>query len=306
MGESFGVISIVIELITFFATLLISWEKVKERKFLAILLSIGICIVLYMVIYIATIIYNNQINNNANIHELKNEIAAKNVSVDTPPPIVNDEIFWNEPIPAQASESVQKILVNDNFSDNGNNWITQEEELISSYIYDGKYIHKISCPKDYVDEYCLYFIPVPDLNLRDFEIGFDATITKLSQNPRVIIAIFARKNENGYYYLGFRNIGTYSFITHYLDADHSIVSSEVLGLYNRSNNSTNRYGMIVQDEFFIPKINGEVVCTENIGNGQCYIRNKDNNDEGEIDIVLFISRGDSAIISIDNLIVNQR
>ncbi|NOH04205.1 MAG: hypothetical protein HND47_20640 [Chloroflexi bacterium] len=190
------------------------------------------------------------------------------------------------------------ILLQDDFIDNRNDWLLLDTQFIKSNILGGKYKHTINCPKEYEAFYCGHYFLVPNLVHKDFQFEIESALIEVSpSNAEVMIAFQFRRNNNNYYDVYFRNIGMYTVNISNNGSLNKLLENTALDGFNQNLNTTNRYGFSAVNSTITPIFNGTQLLTVEDGNL---------NQAGSVYLVIFVARGSSAIIEMDNLLVIDR
>lgn len=193
-----------------------------------------------------------------------------------------------------SSERSQKILLEEKFLDNNNNWALYNDVDIKSKIIGGKYVHNISCPLNNDEYFCNYDFEVPDLFVKDFCIELDVAIKGLSPGANASIAFQFRRIEGNYYSLFFNDNGKYRFSLAYYSPLTNLLAETAIPSDIPISENFNRYGIFATSSKFTPLFNGVELDLIEDGNID---------KKGSLFIVLYIERGYAATVEMDNLIV---
>lgn len=187
-------------------------------------------------------------------------------------------------------------LYEDTFIDNQNNWYV---ESVFPNITGGKYTHKLSCPSNYGTFYCeAYVIKIPYTFPKNFRMEIDTTILQSSINAHIAIGFQIRRNDDAnYYYINyFIPQGFYQFKILNKGIGFSIIPNIPSPLIKDELHSTNRFGIEIKDFMFTPIINDQKLDQVEDGNLT---------NAGDSYLTMIIARGESAILQLDNLIVQE-
>ncbi len=195
------------------------------------------------------------------------------------------------PTPTSLSSAT---LFEDTFIDNRNNWFVTSDY---PYIGAGKYNFSVGCPASYDSYFCGTYVNIPFEFPKNFLIEIDLKVLNLSTDAQFALGFQVRRNDKNLYYINyFITGGYYSLRSAYNTKDLEIIPKTLTSLMNAEPDSVNRLGIEVQDTKFTPIINGNRLSEGEDGNlpntGQTYL-------------VIYISRGHSASIEFDNLIVQE-
>ena len=193
---------------------------------------------------------------------------------------------------AQKPES--KMLFEDTFIDNRNNWYVAS---IYPNIAGGKYTHKVTCPADYGSYYCGTYLEIPFTPPKNFREEIDITILESSVNANIAVGFQLRRNNQDHYYiLYFITDRFYQLSIVYNRSELKLIPNVSSDLIENGLGITNRFGVELEDTFITPIINGQEMLQVEDGNLP---------NTGKTYLILFISRGHSATLELDNFIVRE-
>ncbi len=186
------------------------------------------------------------------------------------------------------------ILFEDAFIDDRNNWFTTSGY---PYIGAGKYNFSVGCPASYDSFFCGTYVNIPFEFPKDFHIEVDLKILQPSDDAQIALGFQVRRNDKNLYYINyFITDGYYSLRSAYNTKDMEIIPKTSTSLMNAASDSVNRLGIEVRGTKFTPIINGNRLSEGEDGNLP---------DSGQTFLVIYISRGSSATVQFDNLIVQE-
>lgn len=212
----------------------------------------------------------------------------------TPLPIVTES-----PTPiitATTFDVSSKVLLQDDFIDNRNGWLIQKEQGIESSIIGGKYKHTVSCPSSYESFYCGNYFLVPNLSAKDLQFELEATIKNISPGAEVMIAFQLRRNAGNYYTVYFRSVGRYTVNIIYNGSVNKLLEDTTIPNFSPNTDTMNRYGFYAKGTLIKPLFNGQELLLVEDGNIT---------QAGSVYIAIFVSRGGSAIVELDNVIATD-
>lgn len=196
-----------------------------------------------------------------------------------------------------TSDVTSDVLLQDDFIDNRNGWLLQHESGIKSDIIGGKYKFTITCPQTYETFYCGNYIMVPDLSSKDLQLELDATMKNISPSAEVMIAFQFRVNASNYYTVYFRSISKYTVSRSYNGSLGKLLEDTTIPSFSPNTDTVNRYGFSATDTFLQPLFNGQELQSVEDG----FI-----NQAGLVYIAIFVSRGGSATVELDNFIAMDK
>lgn len=186
------------------------------------------------------------------------------------------------------------ILFEDTFIDDRNNWFTTSGY---PYIGAGKYNFSVGCPASYDSYYCGTYVNVPFEFPKDFQMEVDLKILKPSDGAQIALGFQVRRTDKNHYYINYFTTDMYYvFRSTYKAKDLEIIPKTSTTLINTEPEAVNRFGIEVRDTKFTPIINGNRLTEGEDGNIP---------DAGQTYLVIYISRGHSASIQFDNLVVQE-
>jgi len=197
------------------------------------------------------------------------------------------------PIPS-FTPLVTTTIFEDTFIDNRNNW-----DIGSGFpnIAAGKYKYKSDCPSSYSEFFCGTYIRVPFTFPKNFHMGIDFTILDSSPDAKIALGFQVRRRNSNLYYINyFITDMFYVMKAAYHKSDLEIIPKTSTSLMSADLESTNRFGIELQDAIFTPVINDNRLPQAEDGNMQ---------NAGDTYLVVFVSRGYSATIQFDNLVVQE-
>lgn len=186
------------------------------------------------------------------------------------------------------------IIFEDTFVDNLKNWV-----ISSSYPYigAGKYNFLVECPANYSADFCGTHVKVPFVFPANFHMEIDLTVLESSTNAKVGLGFQVRKNKDNLYYINYFITDLYYLLrSAYNTKDIPIIPKTSTDLIENELGSTNRFGIEVQDSKFTPIINGYRLSQGEDWN----LKNA-----GDSYLVIYISRGHSAMLQFDNIVVQE-
>ncbi len=197
------------------------------------------------------------------------------------------------PIPSLTPPAATTIF-EDAFIDNRNNWYIASA---FPHIAAGKYTYKVICPTEYASFYCGTYIKIPFTFPKNFRIEMDTMVLESSPEAKIAFGFQLRRNNVDHYYIiYFMTDSFYTLKSAYNQDDLEIIPKTTTDLIERELGSTNRFGIEVQDSTFTPIINGYRLSQGEDGN----LRNP-----GASYLIIYISRGHSAILQFDNIVVQE-
>jgi len=198
---------------------------------------------------------------------------------------------------ATATDIASTLLLQDDFINNKNGWQVRDLNGIESKIVGGKYIHSISCPPNYFTSYCEDRVVVPGLISRPRDLGLelDVAMKNVSPSTEVIIVFQFRRDyrDYNYYDVSFSSTGKYAVDIAYNRSQSKLLGDTAIPSFSPNTDTVNRYGFSVMNTVITPLFNGhELLSVEdgNISRG------------GLVYIGIFVSRGGSAVVELDNAI----
>ena len=195
---------------------------------------------------------------------------------------------------ASTTAPAPSTIFEDTFIDNRNNWYI---DTSASLIAGGKYKIAVSCPTDYVSFYCGTYIKIPFALPKDFHMEMDITVLESSSDANIAIGFQVRRRNLDQYYINyFITDSDYSLRLAYNKRYLEIIPKTSTDLILRELSSINRLGIEVQNSTFTPIINGKILPQGEDGNLV---------NAGDSYIEIFISRGNSAMLQFDNLVIQE-
>jgi hypothetical protein len=189
---------------------------------------------------------------------------------------------------------VGRTLFRDEFADNKSKWYVKGDE---AKIIAGKYTHKVNCPSDNESNYCGFYFDMPYSPPRNFRMEIDVAIVESSAGADVAIGFQLRRIGRDHYYLNyFVSQGYYNLGVVYRGSANLIIPETSTDAINRSIGAVNRLGIGLHDFSLTPIINGQA-----IGNGE----DGTLTNPGKSFLVILISRGSSATIDFDNILIQE-
>ncbi|NPV56866.1 MAG: hypothetical protein HPY76_09405 [Anaerolineae bacterium] len=195
--------------------------------------------------------------------------------------------------PTPTVTSIANVILQDEFIDNRNDWFLQNDQDTTTNITGGKYKQTTNCPQTTEGSYCLAYIPVPGFSSRDLQFEIDVEIKSLSPGADVMIPFRFRINDGNYYLINFRSTGKYTAGAFLDGKTHLLLEQTTIPGYNTTTETTYRYGFKVIDTLITPLFNGQELLSIEDGNI---------NTTGSALIAIFVSKGGSAHIELDNLL----
>jgi hypothetical protein len=167
----------------------------------------------------------------------------------------------------------------------------------ASLIAAGKYTFEVNCPTENDSFYCGTYLKIPFVFPRDFRMEMDVTVLQSSSDANIVIGFqVRRRNLDQYYVSYFITDSSYSLRLAYNKRFLEIIPKTSTDLISKELSSINRLGIEVRNSTFTPNINGKILPQGEDGNlinaGDSYIE-------------IFISRGYSARLEFDNLVVRE-
>jgi hypothetical protein len=153
-----------------------------------------------------------------------------------------------------------------------------------------------NCPSSSPASNCSTIIQIPSISQNNFDLSFDVLYKQLTNSTSSIIAIMFRNDPlNGnYYYAQFIYNGD-CFLNEYYGGNSSVLGAANIGSkYIPQLNVIYHYNLLVDGDRFTLMVDGNKVVSET---------NVDNNAISPIFFNFYISRGSTALINIDNLII---
>lgn len=193
---------------------------------------------------------------------------------------------------------VSSVLLQDDFIDNRNGWLLLNEQFIKSNIIGGKYKHIITCPLEYDAFYCGNYFLVPSLSSKNLQFELAATIKDISTSDgEVMIAFQLRRNDSSYYSVYFRSLGQYTVNIIQNGSLAKLLEHTTIPDFSPNTDTVNHYGFSAIDTLITPLFNSQGLLSVEDGNI---------NQAGSVYIAIFVSRGSSAIVELDNLVVTDK
>lgn len=185
-------------------------------------------------------------------------------------------------------------IFEDTFIDNRNSWFVTSD---TPFIGAGKYNFGVGCPANYDSYFCGTYVNVPFEFPRNFHIEVDLKVLKPSADAQIALGFQIRRNDNNHYYINyFITDMSYVFRSAYNTKDLEIIQKTSTTLINTDPDAINRLGIEIHDTRFTPIINGNRLPEGEDGNLT---------NAGQTFLVIYISRGSSATVQFDNLIVQE-
>lgn len=119
----------------------------------------------------------------------------------------------------------------------------------------------------------------------------------ISPGAEVMIAFQFRRNAGNYYTVYFRSIGKYTVNIVYNGSVDKLLEDTTIPSFSPNTDSTNRYGFNAIGTLFKPLFNNQELLSVEDGNI---------NQAGSVYIAIFVSRGGSAIVELDNVIATDK
>lgn len=135
---------------------------------------------------------------------------------------------------------------------------------------------------------------MPRLSSKDLRLEIDTAMKNLSPDTTVMLSFQFRRNEGNYYTVYFRSTGNYTVNISYNSSLDKLLDETAIPGFILNSRATNRYGFSAINTSFTPLFNGQELLSVDDGNI---------NRAGLVYIAIYVSRGGSAIVELDNLIV---
>jgi len=189
---------------------------------------------------------------------------------------------------------IGKTLFRDEFIDNKNKWYVKGDE---AKIIAGKYTHQSSCPPDYASNYCGFYLDVPYSSPKNFRVEIDVAVLESSADADVAIGFQLRRSGRDHYYLNyFITQGFYYLGIASRGNTNLIIREKPTDLLHPEIGVVNRFGIRMHNLTFTPIINGQAA---EIGEDGTL------NNPGKFLLVMLISRGGSATMEFDNILIQE-
>jgi len=112
-----------------------------------------------------------------------------------------------------------------------------------------------------------------------------------------MIAFQLRRNAGNYYTVYFRSIGKYTVYIVYNGSVNKLLEDTTIPSFSPNTDTTNRYGFYAIGTLLKPLFNSQELLSVEDGNI---------NQAGLVYIAIFVSRGGSAIVELDNVIATDK
>ncbi len=183
-------------------------------------------------------------------------------------------------------------LFEETFTNNRNGWFVDSE---NSSITAGTYKHTVSCPLETTESYCELYLEVPYTFPKNFRIDMDATVIETSTGSDIALGFQVRRKTKDHYYVKyFMTQGLYQLNIVFKGKTFRIIPDTPTTIIDKNLGAKNKLGIKVQDFLFTPIINDQELGGAEDGNLP---------NAGKTYLIISVSRGHSAIIEFDNLIV---